>query len=96
MFLGRISYALYLWHVPVFVALGVTRSEFAPKAGLAIAVSLSLAVASSYFVERRFLPAGQAHARPPRWSARVSSGVERARSLTLPVKKPTWEADTLR
>ena len=62
-FLGRISYALYLWHVPVFVAFGVTRYELVPEAMPAIAVSVALAVASYYLVERRFLR--RSHAAAP-------------------------------
>jgi len=53
-FLGRISYALYLWHWPLFVWLGVAGGfellDF-PVIGLAVL----LAIASYYLVERPFL-----------------------------------------
>ena len=45
-YLGRVSYGLYLWHVPVFVAIGW-------KAG--IPASLAIAALSYRFVERPFL-----------------------------------------
>ena len=54
-FLGRISYSLYLWHLPVFVALGVSRQEFEPVAVPALAIAVVLATASYYFVELPFL-----------------------------------------
>jgi peptidoglycan/LPS O-acetylase OafA/YrhL len=56
--LGRISYALYLWHPLTFFALGVTGSH---RAGgmirplLGVLAALALAVASWFLVERPFL-----------------------------------------
>src|SRR5262245_9517758 len=81
-FVGRISYALYLWHVPVFVAFGVTRFELVPEAIPAIAVSFALAVASYYLVERRFLRRSHTAAR--------SLEEKRSRTSSLaPVSTPT-------
>jgi peptidoglycan/LPS O-acetylase OafA/YrhL len=55
--LGRISYALYLWHWPVDVVLAPSGSE-PPTLALQLArvvVSVALASGSYYVVERRFL-----------------------------------------
>ena len=53
--LGRISYSLYLWHLPVLVAFaGVDRVAGVRTAG-AVAVSISVAAASRRFVEKPFL-----------------------------------------
>lgn len=58
-FLGRISYALYLWHQPVLVWFQHTRLETSwgshPTALLALAASIATSTASYYLVERRFL-----------------------------------------
>jgi peptidoglycan/LPS O-acetylase OafA/YrhL len=89
-FLGRISYALYLWHVPVFVALGVTRQEFVPEAIPAIALSVGLAIASYYLVERRFLRRAQSRdVSSQLGTGRAEKVLARVRSLTLPLRKPT-------
>lgn len=50
--LGRVSYSLYLWHVPVLYFLA-THGAINPLIG--IAVSLAAATASYYLVERRFV-----------------------------------------
>ena len=54
-YVGRLSYALYLWHVPVFVALGITKEQFEPLAVVAVLISLGLAVASYHLVEQPVL-----------------------------------------
>jgi peptidoglycan/LPS O-acetylase OafA/YrhL len=55
--LGRVSYGLYLWHVPVFfeVAAHTTTWSTAPRIVLAWSISLALTVASWRLVELRFL-----------------------------------------
>jgi len=58
-FVGRISYALYLWHQPVLVWFQRTRLETSlgshPTALIALSVSVILSTLSYYLVERRFL-----------------------------------------
>ncbi|MGI8885973.1 MAG: acyltransferase family protein [Gaiellaceae bacterium] len=54
-FVGRISYSLYLWHFPVFVILDVNRPGVVPAAVPAIALTVMLAVASYYLIELPFL-----------------------------------------
>jgi peptidoglycan/LPS O-acetylase OafA/YrhL len=53
-FLGRISYALYLWHIPIYLTLGVSTSPELLDAP-ALALSLACAIASYHFVELPFL-----------------------------------------
>ena len=54
--LGRISYGLYLWHVPILVAFGVHgQNEFIAGAIPAVALSLVAASLSYYLVERPIL-----------------------------------------
>ncbi|MEW9586306.1 acyltransferase family protein [Paraburkholderia sp. DGU8] len=55
LFIGRISYSLYLWHWPVFVifrwTIGLDRGSY--RMG-ALAIAFVLAVLSYYFVEKPF------------------------------------------
>jgi peptidoglycan/LPS O-acetylase OafA/YrhL len=54
-FLGRISYSLYLWHVPIFVVLGLSSRRVELMDIPALALALGCAIASYYFVELPFL-----------------------------------------
>jgi peptidoglycan/LPS O-acetylase OafA/YrhL len=55
LFLGRISYSLYLWHLPILVAFGVTPGHGGWRGAAAAATAVAIASASYYLVERRFL-----------------------------------------
>lgn len=54
---GLVSYSLYVWHLPVFqiVLKNTRRWDVLPRVGLALGVSLTLAVLSYRFIERPFL-----------------------------------------
>jgi peptidoglycan/LPS O-acetylase OafA/YrhL len=52
-FLGRISYSLYLWHVPVLAAAGATAYDHRyGRSAAAILVAIGVATASFFFVEQ--------------------------------------------
>ncbi len=54
--LGRISYGLYLWHVPLLAAFGAAAlAGGALRSLTAVAVSIAIAVVSYHYVERPFL-----------------------------------------
>jgi len=54
-FVGRISYSLYLWHFPVFVVLDVNKPGVEPAVVPALLITVVCAVASYYFIELPFL-----------------------------------------
>jgi peptidoglycan/LPS O-acetylase OafA/YrhL len=54
-FLGRISYSLYLWHLPLLVAFAGVHRELGLPTIAAVAVAVALAACSRKFVELPFL-----------------------------------------
>jgi hypothetical protein len=71
---GRISYALYIWHLLIFPAVGHYGGHWEPVVRLAVALALSaFAVTASWmFVEQPFLS----------WKAKLESG-ERTRTVPI-------------
>jgi peptidoglycan/LPS O-acetylase OafA/YrhL len=55
--LGRMSYALYLWHLPVFVAIAVDAPDLPVAVALVLAwvITFACALVSYYFIETPFL-----------------------------------------
>ena len=81
-YLGRLSYSLYLWHLLIFTALGVALvgangAAGAPRATAAVAASLVAAALSYHFVEIPFLRRKRARQTP-------DSPVHRERTSALP------------
>ncbi len=64
-YLGRISYSLYLWHVPILVAIGVATASLGMRLG-GVALSVVVAAASYRFVEQPLLNAGRLRSRTQR------------------------------
>ena len=54
-FLGRISYSIYLWHLPVLVALAGVQREIGVRTIVAVALTVVLATCSWRFIEVPFL-----------------------------------------
>ena len=54
-FLGRISYSLYLWHLPLLVAFAGVDRELGLRTIAAVAVAVVLASCSRKFIELPFL-----------------------------------------
>jgi peptidoglycan/LPS O-acetylase OafA/YrhL/lysophospholipase L1-like esterase len=70
-YLGRISYGIYLWHLPVLTVLGhFVHASLSVSAVLAVAVTTGIAAASHRWVESPFLRPREA----PNW-ARLAAPV---------------------
>jgi peptidoglycan/LPS O-acetylase OafA/YrhL len=54
-FLGRISYSVYLWHLPLLVAFAGMDREFGLRTVAAVVAAILVATASRYLIELPFL-----------------------------------------
>jgi peptidoglycan/LPS O-acetylase OafA/YrhL len=84
-FLGAISYSLYLWHVPVYILLGAGQRPEAIDL-LALPLALSLATASYYLVEQPFLR--RKHRPQPRADAEIEAPISRPQPIAVPEALP--------
>ncbi len=81
-FTGRISYSLYLWHLPVIVAVVALLGDGDAPKGLAVAVAVGVAACSFYLVEQPLRRRGRESAshRPERRLAVLSTSPSLSRS----------------
>lgn len=93
-FIGQISYSLYLWHWPVFVLFRWTTGvESIPQRIAATALTFALATASYYFIERP--PRRMLRLRAlPRWAVIVGGVALIGASVTIALQinahTPQW------
>jgi peptidoglycan/LPS O-acetylase OafA/YrhL len=58
-FLGRISYSVYLWHLPLLVAFAGLHREFGLRTVAAVVATMVVATASRHLIELPFLARGR-------------------------------------
>lgn len=86
-YLGRLSYSLYLWHLLIFTALGVALvgadgAAGAPRATVAVGASLVAAALSYHFVEIPFLRRKRARQTPYAVHRTRTTPVPQVRAVT--------------
>ena len=71
-FIGKISYGIYLLHLPVYYIIEklMPTAALPVRLGIKLAISLSLATASYYLIEQRFLRL-KGRFEPPQGSSKV-------------------------
>jgi peptidoglycan/LPS O-acetylase OafA/YrhL len=64
-FLGRISYSLYLWHLPLLVAFAGLHREFGLRSIAAVVAAVAVATVSRFMIELPVLARGRTAPPPP-------------------------------
>ena len=96
-FLGAISYSLYLWHFPVMVFTFAILGNSVASITIALAISLTLSVASYHLIEQPVRHSGwlsaRSTAKPPAGAS--AGGTNPAKTAISPIRPATWKRLTL-
>jgi peptidoglycan/LPS O-acetylase OafA/YrhL len=83
-FLGRISYALYLWHIPILALFGISHPELSFRVVPPVAVAVGCAIGSYYLIEQPFLRRKQRLGHRPVESAEAADKAPDPRGVLAP------------
>jgi peptidoglycan/LPS O-acetylase OafA/YrhL len=96
--IGKISYGMYLWHWPIIIALSpIAVGGPAPRAGIVIGLTIAISAASYHLIERPIRHARTLLGRPFTARRAVVAGFAAIAIMALPIglrlhgsDKPAW------